>query len=99
MTENKDSDSTGAPPPSPLLALAGALLLELESDVPGIIERVRQRLENEAAITATVRLRGPRTEPQVRAAVEGALAWVSMVSVLAAAQRPPRKRRLFWGAL
>ena len=98
MTDGRDSELGALPPPSPLLALAGACLLELETDIPGLIERVRQRLENEAAITATVRLRGPRTEPQVRAAVEGALAWISMVSVLAAAQRPPKKRRLFWGA-
>lgn len=98
MTDSKDSESGGLPSPSPLLALAGACLLELESDLPGLVDRVRQRLENEAAITATVRLRGPRTEPQVRAAVEGALAWISMVSVLAAAQRPPKRRRLFWGS-
>jgi hypothetical protein len=96
---DKDSDLGALPPPSPLLAVVGACLLELESSLPGIIERIRTRLESEAAITATVRIRGPRTEPQVRAAVESALAWISLMSVVAETQRPAKKRRLFWGPI
>ncbi len=97
MPDNQEAPLGALPPPSAVLALAAACLLEVERNIPGIIERVRLRLENEAAVNAAVRIRGPRTEPQVRAAVESALAWISVVSVVAEAERPAKRR--FWGAV
>lgn len=86
------------PPPAPIFALAAAALLEMETTNPGLIERIRVRLERDSNAVAAVRLRGPKSEPAVREAIEQALAWTGILTVIGEIETPAkRKRKRFWG--
>lgn len=78
-------------------AVLAACLIEYESYNPGFLEGVRSRLENEANLMGAVRIRGPQTEPAIREAVKQALAWTSILSAVAEASKPAKRRRLWWG--
>lgn len=74
------------------VALA-AILMELELEFPGIIERAKTRLETTHLRAAAISLRGPRMEPKIRRDIEDGLAWLSVAALFAEAALGPRRRR------
>lgn len=74
------------------VALA-AILMELELEFPGIIDRAKERLENTHLRSAAISLRGPRMEPKIRRDIEDGIAWLSVAALFAEAALGPRRRR------
>jgi hypothetical protein len=77
------------------VALA-AILMELELEFPGIIDRARERLEVTHLRSAAISIRGPRMEPKMRDDLENGIAWLRIAGLFAVAALGPiakRKRR------
>jgi hypothetical protein len=94
------SNERDAPEESPDTGVAGvalaAILMELELEFPGIIDRARQRLEVTHLRSAAISIRGPRMEPKMRHDIEAGVAWLKIAGLFAVAALGPiakRKRR------
>jgi hypothetical protein len=84
------------PPPSAALVVLGCLILELDKREPGLAEAIVERVESEHLRAAVIKLRGPRSTPEVMAASEEAQTWTGGISLLADAFRvraPKRGKR------
>lgn len=74
------------------VALA-AVLMELEVEFPGIIDRARERLEATHLRSAAIALRGPRMAPKIRRDIEEGIAWLRIAGLFAVAEFGPIRRR------
>lgn len=78
-------------------AALGAILMELEIEFPGIIERAADRLENHQIRSAVISLRGPRIAPKITRDLDSGVAWLRVCAMIANAALGPigkgKKRR------
>jgi hypothetical protein len=79
-------------------AALGAVLMELELEFPGIIDRAANRLENHQLRSAVISLRGPRIAPKILRDIEAGVAWLRVAAMIANAALGPavkgkRRRR------
>ncbi len=80
-------------PPTVSLAAVGALVLVLDKHLPGLAEEWRQQLESDRTRSAIIKLRGPRSAPEVVAIAEEAEAWAGSITLVADALRPRRGKK------
>lgn len=76
-------------------AALGAVLMELEVEFPGIIDRARERMENHQLRAAVISLRGPRIAPKILRDIDAGVAWLRVAAMIAVAALGPvgKKRR------
>lgn len=77
------------PPPTAHLTALGVLLSELENELPGLVGRMEQRLQDEVLRRSIVEFRGPRQTAATRAAQDEALCWLQAVSFVMDRMKPP----------
>lgn len=100
---SSEPETIDDPPDTGVAGVAlAAVLMELEIEFPGIIERARERLEASNLLSAAISIRGPRLEPKIRRDVEAGIAWLRVAGLFATAELGPmskgkrRRKREEW---
>lgn len=68
-------------------------LAEIETEMPGFLDRLIARLSSETLRSQVIRIRGARAAPAVIEAQQEALLWLSTIAPLLRGAEAPKKRR------